>query len=651
MRGARDSRAVARMLAFLALGILISVSLSAPDRALSTSAWKGDFETGSLDQWTRITAPDGAVKVVSSPTAAGEFAGRFVVTPDLCRWQDTVERDPTISDGECARHHSYVVKRTDETPGTESWWSWSILWPAGFQADTSVFNNYGEWHGRTEGLSGCNPNVSLSIVRKSSGPEYPLSVTVRGGECGSGPSRSALVGTITPGKWMTFVWHMKWSQGSDGLAEIWVNGAKQASLTGPNVFSNLPSREYDVYLQQGLYTGAGSVTQTIYVDEVTRGDSYEDVAGAPRTPDPEQEEPEPAPEPPDEPGDPAESEPPTSTAPEPTETTPPPSPSPSEPPPSPGQGNGSHHGLRSRGQDAPDIGSFTYVSDKACLGCLVARSHGKLWATVTGAGDHRDTAYGLHRLAVGSSDRVWLRTIASLPGSSPLDGNVVLAQVRDRDNALVYNVVAGPSRTIAVVSPAGGLDADKLRLDTGVPLGGGARRIEVSAKANSSLAVRVDGRLTNLRDGFSGARTEGQRFVRVGIVNYTGNSDRTVTAAQHGIGISTAGWLGERLQGLALPWRPRSLSARRLHLALEGIPTSRVHINVRAGGRRVGHARARLGGAGLGDAVVHLKRWQGQRRLLIRLRSAYSGPGVAMIRRDSERLVLRAPERRRLSRH
>jgi hypothetical protein len=277
-------------------------------------------------------------------------------------------------------------------------------------------------------------------------------------------------------------------------------------------------------------------------------------------------------------------------------------------------------------------------------------SENRLWATVPGSADRRNSAYGARVLGEGWSGRVWTRTVVALAPGSTLTGPLVLEQVRDADREVVYQVVATEAtHRIVVVSPAGGLTKDGLRLDTGARLGGTSKRIEVSAKANDSVIVRVDGKVTNNVTGLAGATSRGQRSLRVGIVNYGGSGARTVTVFHRAVGVSTAGWLGSRTRSLGIDDRPKALGPKRLLLRLEGIPASRLAVTVRRHGRRVGHAHSRLGGDGQKRVLVHLPRLHHPNRLRVHLKAVYRTSQLKIVKRASKRVSLPRRERHRLA--
>lgn len=84
--------------------------------------------------------------------------------------------------------------------------------------------------------------------------------------------------TITPNKWYDFVWHIKWSTGSTGLIELWIDGEKYYSYTGKNMSSSIP------YFKFGINRwNMGSSNRVLFYDNLRIGSAsatYADVAPA-----------------------------------------------------------------------------------------------------------------------------------------------------------------------------------------------------------------------------------------------------------------------------------------------------------------------------------------------------------------------------------
>lgn len=101
-------------------------------------------------------------------------------------------------------------------------------------------------------------------------------------------NRATSLGAYEKNKWTDFVYHVKWSSGSDGLVELWKNGVKVYTKAGPT----LNATDNKIYMKAGIYkwpwkTGSyGSTTskRVIYIDDVRIGNNlatYADVAPGP----------------------------------------------------------------------------------------------------------------------------------------------------------------------------------------------------------------------------------------------------------------------------------------------------------------------------------------------------------------------------------
>jgi hypothetical protein len=100
------------------------------------------------------------------------------------------------------------------------------------------------------------------------------------------PSKHTAVGpTVHFGRWYTLVEHVKYSYGSDGLYELWVDGAQAFNIAGPNLYRH-PDGSIEVpYEHYGYYRwNGGSSTPTtwaadVYYDDITEGPTRDSVGG------------------------------------------------------------------------------------------------------------------------------------------------------------------------------------------------------------------------------------------------------------------------------------------------------------------------------------------------------------------------------------
>ena len=392
-----------------------------------------------------------------------------------------------------------ALTNTGEAAGAESWWGWSTYFPSDFVATPNTsWNIFTQWH--NSGSSG-QANIMFKVNAGTS-PET-LFMSVIGGDPNSYSNRGFTLAPLERNKWYDFVLHVKWEPDSTGFVELWLNGQQVVSKTF------MPTIYYgqDVYLKQGFYRAAYSQSTVLYEDGMRRGASYSDVAGGASS----------------------------GSA---------PAPAPAPQPPS--------------GPDAPLLSGFVTTTDSGCAACKVSSGGGSVQATIGGGVDSVDTAYAASSFggSSGWSGRVFARDVLQLPTGQAINGNLSVFQMRDSSGALVYELyVDGSNKTIRVWSPPGGLGSSPINADTGVAVtDGAAHRIEVSARANDSLVVRVDGSDRVSLTGLSGASTGNQATLRAGVDHYdtSGTSDG-VTVYHSSVGATTIDWLGTRSSSLAAP--------------------------------------------------------------------------------------------------
>ena len=214
----------------------------------SSVVWVGDFETGDRSQWshTQMVSAD-RLAVVAAPLRQGRYAIKATV-----RQGD----DPINSSG----NRNELVKMTREPVGSEYYYRWSTMFDATFPS-ARTWQLFTQWH--HDGNSG-SPPVEFYVY----GEEIRLNI---GGSPGVIVWRTPLV----RGKWLDFIFHVKWSPDSSvGFVELYLNG--QLVLPKRNIatqFSGMLN-----YLKVGLYR-SDTVTQTgiVYHDGWTMARKLEDV--------------------------------------------------------------------------------------------------------------------------------------------------------------------------------------------------------------------------------------------------------------------------------------------------------------------------------------------------------------------------------------
>jgi len=219
-----------------------------PDVIRSGRLWSGDFEQGNLAQWSAIDAPPNRATLVQSPVRAGEWAARFETRP---------------GDGVGNRQQSQLVLYSGEGEGVESWWGWSAYFPRGFEAGR--WTAFAEWQDHPTAIS--EANVLFQVKRDS------LLLFVRGGLRPAEPLVWYL-GPLERDHWYDFVLHVRWSAGDEGFVELWQDGKRVVRKTAaPTLY---PGNRLN-YLSVGNDRRSDRSTSTLYIDEVSRGTTREDV--------------------------------------------------------------------------------------------------------------------------------------------------------------------------------------------------------------------------------------------------------------------------------------------------------------------------------------------------------------------------------------
>lgn len=156
--------------------------------------------------------------------------------------------------------------------GQEEWWAVSVLFPSDYVMPASGQGGViVDFH--HTGSSGV-PNFGVE-VRGESG----MRISGYGGSVNGGQYRAQIadpwgaVNNVTRNVWYDFVFHIKWSAGSGGFAEAWLNGKKVLTHAGATLYTG-----QSCYLKLANYHApSGKASSTIF-DRVVRGTSAADVA-------------------------------------------------------------------------------------------------------------------------------------------------------------------------------------------------------------------------------------------------------------------------------------------------------------------------------------------------------------------------------------
>ena len=143
------------------------------------------------------------------------------------------------------RNQLFEKKRTQPR---EAWYSWSMYFPAGFALGRNQkaggTYSFAYWHNLE-----C-PNVDLGIAEGSNRLFLQTNIYAGPGNCT--PDQRIDLGSLQPriGAWQRVEMHVLWSNGKEGIVEVYLNGALTGTLRGRNITAGAPK---DNYFKFGLY--------------------------------------------------------------------------------------------------------------------------------------------------------------------------------------------------------------------------------------------------------------------------------------------------------------------------------------------------------------------------------------------------------------
>ena len=238
-RQKRNPPRLLRVIMLLATGMLLPMA--------SVSAeilWRGDFETGTTEQWRGAPKTD-SVQVVTDPVREGKYALRIDGTNAARRGdRDRIEFQ-----------HQPAPPGTAE--GTERYFGWSVFLPKNLTDDSHAVGYF-------ETRNSWRQLMSFEVR----GEDVVYSTRVPYARRWTG------TGKLTSGRWHDFAVHVLWSRDpTKGFVEVWFDGeqvvprAVTATLLDENV----------AFFQLGLMRATIDVPETIIIDHVIEATTLEEV--------------------------------------------------------------------------------------------------------------------------------------------------------------------------------------------------------------------------------------------------------------------------------------------------------------------------------------------------------------------------------------
>lgn len=229
------------MKALRLLALLPLLTAAAPAEVI----WRGDFETGNLEQWKGGAPKSDAVKIVQDPVREGKYAVR--IDGSNAAKRGTLDR--------IEFQHQPEPPGTVE--GTERWFGWSIYLPKKF---TDTMHQVGYFETRNSWSQLMSFEVKGEDIQFSTRVPYKLHWSGKG--------------KLTAGHWHDFAVHVLWSRDpAKGFVEIWFDGEKVVPLAKTATLKD----ENPCFLQVGFMRETSDVPESIVLDHVVEGTTQQDV--------------------------------------------------------------------------------------------------------------------------------------------------------------------------------------------------------------------------------------------------------------------------------------------------------------------------------------------------------------------------------------
>jgi hypothetical protein len=228
--------------------VLLAAMLLLASQAWAEVIWRGDFETGTTEQWGGDPKA-GSFQVVQEPVRAGKYALRIDGTNVAKRGtNDRIE-------------FQHQPKPPGTVEGTERYFGWSVFLP---KALTNDMHALGFFETRNSWRQLMSFEVHGQDIQYTTRVPYTLRW--------KGP------GKLTPGRWHDFAVHVIWSRDpAKGLIEVWFDGEQVVprATTATLLDENL------AFFQIGLFRATSEVPETVIIDHVIEATTLAEVTPPP----------------------------------------------------------------------------------------------------------------------------------------------------------------------------------------------------------------------------------------------------------------------------------------------------------------------------------------------------------------------------------
>src|SRR5881398_2814714 len=229
------------------------------------AVWSCEFTNSPTDCGLYLEAAASSRAAIVGPGRDGPTAVQLTTQPGDINIAGSGSNDR--ADLVLARSSTYCNQGQDE------WWAHSLMFPPGYVPPpvASVWNWGALFDFHNSAAGGGQPN--FMVYATPTGLELHMAGGANTVNRPTDPGYySIAIGPIAKNVWYDFVYHVKWSSGSDGLFQAWLNGRQVMNYSGPNLYVG-----QSCYLKLANYHTPLGVPISVIHSRVVRGATQADV--------------------------------------------------------------------------------------------------------------------------------------------------------------------------------------------------------------------------------------------------------------------------------------------------------------------------------------------------------------------------------------
>jgi len=255
------------MLARLFLVFVVLLVFSAPaSMDVNNLILQSSFENeADFTNWQKETCRLGSLTISTEVARTGNASARFELSKaDVTDFKNFVRSE----------------LRLNSEKDKERWYGFCNYLPIDFIADP-LAEKIAQWHEVPDwdlGEGWRSPPISLGIINDRFYVQVLWAAAAVNTNRTKDGEKTIDLGYAEKNKWIDWVFHIKFSYRNDGIIEIWKNGLKVLSYTGPNSYNDENYPYFKIGLYKWGWDGWASYSpedkRVIFFDEVKIGDRH-----------------------------------------------------------------------------------------------------------------------------------------------------------------------------------------------------------------------------------------------------------------------------------------------------------------------------------------------------------------------------------------